>query len=164
MLNSRPQPGRQSFFSAKTHANCPAVLRCLSVFRAAEISSSSTKPCSELNSLRNCRSGTTRPVREHEILHALREQELDLVMRTLNRSSPALMTVWFLVGSGGMDYGYYYWGLYRDYYRDPFPHSLLSTRQMSLADEDLAQAAWLGWTKAVGCLLDRSDSCHLRNA
>ena len=28
-----------------------------------------------------------------------------------------------------MDYGDYYWGLYRDYYRDPFPHSLLSTRQ-----------------------------------
>ena len=24
-----------------------------------------------------------------------------------------------------MDYGDYYWGLYRDYYRDPFPHSLL---------------------------------------
>ena len=28
-----------------------------------------------------------------------------------------------------MDYGDYYWGLYRDYYTDPFPHSLLSTRQ-----------------------------------
>ena len=28
-----------------------------------------------------------------------------------------------------MDYGDYYWGLYRDYYRDPFPHSLLSTRE-----------------------------------
>ena len=28
-----------------------------------------------------------------------------------------------------MDYGDYYWG-YRDYYRDPFPHSLLSTRQI----------------------------------
>ena len=47
-----------------------------------------------------------------------------------------------------MDYGDYYWGVYRDYYRDPFPdkfscpcsgwrlpgtylnpHSLLSTRQ-----------------------------------
>ena len=27
-----------------------------------------------------------------------------------------------------MDYGEY-WGLYRDDYRDPFPHSLLSTRQ-----------------------------------
>ena len=31
-----------------------------------------------------------------------------------------------------MDYGDYYWGLYRGYYRDPFPHSLLSTRQKSL--------------------------------
>ena len=39
------------------------------------------------------------------------------------------MTVWFLVGNGGMDYGDHYWGLCRDYYRDPFPHSLLSTRQ-----------------------------------
>ena len=28
-----------------------------------------------------------------------------------------------------MDIGHYYWGLYRDYYRDPFPHSLPSTRQ-----------------------------------
>ena len=28
-----------------------------------------------------------------------------------------------------MEYGDYYWGSYRDYYRDPFPHSLLSTRQ-----------------------------------
>ena len=28
-----------------------------------------------------------------------------------------------------MGYGYDYWGLYRDYYRDPFSHSLLSTRQ-----------------------------------
>ena len=25
-----------------------------------------------------------------------------------------------------MDYGDYYWKIYRDYYRDPFPHSLLS--------------------------------------
>ena len=30
-----------------------------------------------------------------------------------------------------MDYGDYYWGLYRDYYRDPFPHCLLSTRELS---------------------------------
>ena len=28
-----------------------------------------------------------------------------------------------------MDYGDYYWGLFRDYKRDPFLHSLLSTRQ-----------------------------------
>ena len=36
--------------------------------------------------------------------------------------------VWFLVGNGGMDYGDDYWESYGDYYRDPFPHSLLSTR------------------------------------
>ena len=28
-----------------------------------------------------------------------------------------------------MGYGDHYWGLYRDYYRDPFPGSLLSPRQ-----------------------------------
>ena len=28
-----------------------------------------------------------------------------------------------------MDYGDYYWGLIRGYYKDPVPHSLLSTRQ-----------------------------------
>ena len=27
-----------------------------------------------------------------------------------------------------MDYRDYYWGSYRDYHRDPFPHSLLRTR------------------------------------
>ena len=43
------------------------------------------------------------------------------------RDHQPLLTVWCLVGNGGMDYGDYYWGLYRDYYRDPFPHSLLST-------------------------------------
>ena len=36
-------------------------------------------------------------------------------------------TVWFLVGNEGMGYGVHYWGLYRDYYKDPFTHSLLST-------------------------------------
>ena len=30
--------------------------------------------------------------------------------------------VWFLVRNRGMGYGDYYWGLYRDYYRDPFPN------------------------------------------
>ena len=34
-------------------------------------------------------------------------------------------TVWCLVGNGGMDIGDYYWGLYRD----PFPHSLLRTKE-----------------------------------
>ena len=41
------------------------------------------------------------------------------------------MSVWFFVGNGGMDYGDHYCGLYRDYYTDPFPHSLLRTRQVS---------------------------------
>ena len=49
--------------------------------------------------------------------------------RSDDRMKPTL-TVWFLVGNGGMGYGDYYWGLYRDYYRDQFPHSLLSTRQL----------------------------------
>ena len=40
------------------------------------------------------------------------------------------MSVWFLAGNGGIDIGDYYWGLYRDCYRDPFPHSLLSSRQL----------------------------------
>ena len=39
--------------------------------------------------------------------------------------------VWLLAGNGGMGYGDYCRGLYRDYYRDPFPHSLLRTRQIS---------------------------------
>ena len=34
-----------------------------------------------------------------------------------------------LRGNGGMDYEDYYWGLYRDYNRDPFPHSLVSTKE-----------------------------------
>ena len=29
-----------------------------------------------------------------------------------------------------IQYRDYYWGLYRDYNRDPFPHSLLSIRQI----------------------------------
>ena len=32
-----------------------------------------------------------------------------------------------------MDYGDYYWGLYRSY-RDPFPHSVLSTRQSRVSN------------------------------
>ena len=31
-----------------------------------------------------------------------------------------------------MDYGDDYWGLYRDHYQDPFPHSLRRTRQTSV--------------------------------
>ena len=38
-----------------------------------------------------------------------------------------------------MDYGDYYWGFCRDYYRDPFPHSLLSSRQTMVR----AGEAWM---------------------
>ena len=31
-----------------------------------------------------------------------------------------------------MDYRDYHLGLYREYYRDPFPHSLLSTREFKV--------------------------------
>ena len=34
-------------------------------------------------------------------------------------------SAWFVVGNEEMGYGDYCWGLYRDYYRDPFPPSLL---------------------------------------
>ena len=29
------------------------------------------------------------------------------------------------------DYGDYYWGFYKDYHRDPFPHFIVSTRESS---------------------------------
>ena len=48
----------------------------------------------------------------------------------LGPSSHLHSLVWFEVGNGGMDVGDDYWVLYRDYYRDPFPHSLLSTREL----------------------------------
>ena len=35
-----------------------------------------------------------------------------------------------------MGHGDYHWGLYRDYYRDPFPHSIPSTREQSLNGAD----------------------------
>ena len=35
-----------------------------------------------------------------------------------------------------MDYGDYYWGLNRGYYTDPFPHSLLSTREVKGVSKD----------------------------
>ena len=38
-----------------------------------------------------------------------------------------------------MDYGDRYCGLYRDYYRDAFPHSLLSTRDKSVNTNRTAQ-------------------------
>ena len=42
-----------------------------------------------------------------------------------------------------MDYGDYYWGLYRGYYRDPFPHSLLSTREIGKIPSPLYQTGGL---------------------
>ena len=53
----------------------------------------------------------------------------------------APLSVLFLVGNGGMDYGDYSWGLYRDYYRDPFPHILVSTRQLLVVDGRCAKVA-----------------------
>ena len=70
----------------------------------------------------------------------------------------SIVPVWFLVGNGGMDYGDYHWGLYRDYYRDPcvwclvgspyiipqnspqypFTHSRLSTRDGDRSHVQLA--------------------------
>ena len=44
-------------------------------------------------------------------------------------TSKTPFTSWFLVGNGGRGYGDDYWGLYRDYYRDPFLHSLLRTKE-----------------------------------
>ena len=45
---------------------------------------------------------------------------------------------WCLGGSGGMDYKDHYWGLYGDYSRDEFPHSLLSTREYSHWNQKVA--------------------------
>ena len=43
-----------------------------------------------------------------------------------------------------MDSRDYYSGLYRDYYRDPFPHSLLSTRETRVpVSEPLRQSTFL---------------------
>ena len=39
----------------------------------------------------------------------------------MQKTLPSYKTVWVLVGNGGMGYGDYYWELYRDHYRDPFP-------------------------------------------
>ena len=53
----------------------------------------------------------------------------------------SIVPVWCLVGNGGMDYGDYYWGLYRGYYRDPFTknqtakqYSELSARRHEFAN------------------------------
>ena len=44
-----------------------------------------------------------------------------------------------------MDYGDYYWGLYRGYYKDPFPHSLLRTRQTGAGRYDVRNASLQLW-------------------
>ena len=35
------------------------------------------------------------------------------------------------------------WGLYRDYYKDPFPHSLLSTREFEAVQGFEASDSWV---------------------
>ena len=70
-------------------------------------------------------------------------------------SSWCWLSVWFLVGNGGMGYGDYIWGLYRDYYRDPFPHSLLRTRQllwMSSPSSWPFCSQWWTWWSWRSCL------------
>ena len=61
----------------------------------------------------------------------------------------SIVPVWFLVGNGGMDYGDY-WGIYRDYHRDPFPHSLLRTRQMRALGFRLEEVGGLGDQGVLG--------------
>ena len=64
-----------------------------------------------------------------------------------------MKTVWFLIGHGGMDHADYYWGLYRGYYRDPFPHSLLSTRQ-NILWSFIDRVSW----GHVHCRLTKADN------
>ena len=45
------------------------------------------------------------------------------------RAGTTISSVWFFVGNGRLGYGDYHWRLYRDYYMDPFPHSLFRARQ-----------------------------------
>ena len=50
---------------------------------------------------------------------------------------------WCLGGNGGTDdCGHHYWRLYRGYYRDPFPHSLQSTREVSLGFGGFGCRVW----------------------
>ena len=50
---------------------------------------------------------------------------------TRERALSPKKTPWCLGRNGGMDCKDYHLGLYRDYYKDPFPHSLLSTSKRS---------------------------------
>ena len=71
--------------------------------------------------------------------------------RTLRVLVPSLArkkTVWFLVGNGLWDY---YWRLYRDYHRDPFPYSLLRTRQKTAAKRVMqASLAKVAYSTGIG--------------
>ena len=49
-----------------------------------------------------------------------------------------------------MGYGDYYWGLCRDYYRDPFPYSLLSTREFCFRAVSAEEVA-LGCGYGLSC-------------
>ena len=51
--------------------------------------------------------------------------EQSRILKALSPTEVAQNSVWFLVGNAGMDYGDYYWGLKRDYERDPFPEPLV---------------------------------------
>ena len=59
-----------------------------------------------------------------------------------------------------MDYGNYCWGLYRDYYRDPFPHSLLSTREsvFSLLSSE-RERCWIVLLWSLGVTNDTRVAC-----
>ena len=66
-----------------------------------------------------------------------------------------------------MDYGDYYWGLYRDYCRDPFPHSLLSTRQLSTSQmkgrafalQNYAGPRGTGWISSPRGAARKGEEC-----
>ena len=55
---------------------------------------------------------------------------------------PSRLGCLVLSREGGMDYGDFYWGLCRDYHRDPLPHSLLSTSQFRVSTRH-------GWLSAT---------------
>ena len=65
---------------------------------------------------------------DQQTAYGKREAAKDIRLRLLG-PQVVRFTPWCLVGNGGMDIGDYYWGLYRYYYRDPFPHSLPSIRE-----------------------------------
>ena len=48
-----------------------------------------------------------------------------------------------------MDYGDCYWGLYRDSRKDPFPDSLLSTRQSTISTRAGSSGALISLSQQV---------------